>query len=584
MRNATVGTAVNSRELTRREKDVLVALCRPLSTEDVVAQPASVREIAAELVVTEAAVKQHLIHLYDKLGIAEGGERRRVTLAREAVKLGLVAAPERSSPQAEGASDEDPLASARASWGRREWDRAAELFELAAARAPLVADDLVLQAEAYLWANRHDESFTANERAYQAYLQAGAERRAGYVAALLTFHNAVRLDMAVARGWLAKAQKLLEPECREYGYLALVVTLLKEAAGDWDAVLEQAGRHGRARAPTQGSRPRGTRARVPGSGRHATRLAGRRRRAARRGDGQRGRRRARHARNRHRLLPDADDVPCAPGLSPRWRMDGRRRRCSHTTGLGGFPGDCQMHRTAVLVKRGSWARGEEEALRSFEAARGFDLPHAGGASYELGGIRLRQGDLDAAEEAFLRAHEFGSSAQPGMALVQLARGETAAAAVSIEDACENSMLDALARAPLLHARVEIELAMGNVESLRDVASELEETARTFGTPALAASAAYARGAAVLMAGDMDEAMRLLAHAQRLWLDAEAPYEAARTRELLAQAQFAAGKHESSRLELRATQAAFTRLGAPIDIERVERRLASLAQVSPPVIR
>ena len=88
---------------------------------------------------------------------------------------------------------------------------------------------------------------------------------------------------------------------------------------------------------------------------------------------------------------------------------------------------------------------------------------------------------------------------------------------------------------------------------------------------------------MLLAGDMDEAMRLLAHAQRLWLDAEAPYEAARTRELLAQAQFAAGKHESSRLELRATQAAFTRLGAPIDIERVERRLASLSQVSPPAI-
>lgn len=584
MRNATVGTAVNSRELTRREKDVLVALCRPLSTEDVVAQPASVREIAAELVVTEAAVKQHLIHLYDKLGIAEGGERRRVTLAREAVKLGLVAAPERSSPQAEGASDEDPLASARASWGRREWDRAAELFELAAARAPLVADDLVLQAEAYLWANRHDESFTANERAYQAYLQAGAERRAGYVAALLTFHNAVRLDMAVARGWLAKAQKLLEPECREYGYLALVVTLLKEAAGDWDAVLEQAGHMDEL----------GRRHKDPDL--EALGLAFRGLVATRRGSLEEG----------GALLDEAmasavagelgmlatGIVYCRMLTTCLALQDYRRAgewtdvvdRCSHTTGLGGFPGDCQMHRTAVLVKRGSWARGEEEALRSFEAARGFDLPHAGGASYELGGIRLRQGDLDAAEEAFLRAHEFGSSAQPGMALVQLARGETAAAAVSIEDACENSMLDALARAPLLHARVEIELAMGNVESLRDVASELEETARTFGTPALAASAAYARGAAVLMAGDIDEAMRLLAHAQRLWLDAEAPYEAARTRELLAQAQFAAGKHESSRLELRATQAAFTRLGAPIDIERVERRLASLAQVSPPVIR
>jgi hypothetical protein len=199
-------------------------------------------------------------------------------------------------------------------------------------------------------------------------------------------------------------------------------------------------------------------------------------------------------------------------------------------------------------------------------------------SYELGEIRLRKGDLDAAEEAFVRAHEFGASAQPGMALVQLARGDTAAAAASIEDAIENPMLDALARAPLLLARVEVELAMGNVESLRDVARELEETARAFGTPALAASGAYASGAAELMGGDALEATRLLAHAQRLWFEADAPYECARTRELLAQAQLAAGKHESSRMELRASRAAFERLGAPLDIERVEGRLASLGQV------
>jgi len=70
---------------------------------------------------------------------------------------------------------------------------------LAAADAP---DDLLLLGEALLWANRHDESFTAKERAYQAYLHAGDDRRAGFVAVLLTVHNAVRLDMSVAgAGW-----------------------------------------------------------------------------------------------------------------------------------------------------------------------------------------------------------------------------------------------------------------------------------------------------------------------------------------------------------------------------------------------
>jgi predicted transcriptional regulator len=51
--------------------------------------PATAREIAADLVVTEAAVKQHLLRLYQKFRIA-GGLNRRIRLANEVVALGLV--------------------------------------------------------------------------------------------------------------------------------------------------------------------------------------------------------------------------------------------------------------------------------------------------------------------------------------------------------------------------------------------------------------------------------------------------------------------------------------------------------------
>ncbi|GAA2365022.1 hypothetical protein Cme02nite_32120 [Catellatospora methionotrophica] len=72
-------------ELTGRERDVLVQLCRPLLAGAVFTEPASSREIAAALVVTEAAVKQHLLRLYEKFGIAGEGERRRARLANEAM-------------------------------------------------------------------------------------------------------------------------------------------------------------------------------------------------------------------------------------------------------------------------------------------------------------------------------------------------------------------------------------------------------------------------------------------------------------------------------------------------------------------
>ncbi|MBB6170016.1 pSer/pThr/pTyr-binding forkhead associated (FHA) protein [Nocardiopsis mwathae] len=76
-------------ELTRRELDVLTSLCRPALSDEAFVSPATAREIAEDLVVTEAAVKQHLLRLYQKFRIPEGPNRR-TRLANEVVALGLV--------------------------------------------------------------------------------------------------------------------------------------------------------------------------------------------------------------------------------------------------------------------------------------------------------------------------------------------------------------------------------------------------------------------------------------------------------------------------------------------------------------
>ena len=52
---------------------MLVALCRPLLARDMFTEPASTRAIADELVITQAAVKQHLANLYDKFGVEPEG-------------------------------------------------------------------------------------------------------------------------------------------------------------------------------------------------------------------------------------------------------------------------------------------------------------------------------------------------------------------------------------------------------------------------------------------------------------------------------------------------------------------------------
>jgi predicted component of type VI protein secretion system len=76
--------------LTVREHDVLAVLCRPLLDRDLFTEPTSIRDIAADLVVSEAAVKQHLANLYTKFDIAEGVGNRRSRLANEALRRGAV--------------------------------------------------------------------------------------------------------------------------------------------------------------------------------------------------------------------------------------------------------------------------------------------------------------------------------------------------------------------------------------------------------------------------------------------------------------------------------------------------------------
>jgi DNA-binding CsgD family transcriptional regulator len=80
---------ISAPDLTRRELEVLTALCRPALQQDAFVAPATAHEMAAELVVTEAAVKQHLLRLYQKFRIAEGINRR-ARLANEVISAGVV--------------------------------------------------------------------------------------------------------------------------------------------------------------------------------------------------------------------------------------------------------------------------------------------------------------------------------------------------------------------------------------------------------------------------------------------------------------------------------------------------------------
>jgi class 3 adenylate cyclase len=82
-------TARSIPDLTPGERRVLLSLCSPVLGGDMFTPPATVQAIAAELVVTESAVKQQLGRLYTKFEVDEGPDRR-VRLANEALGCGAV--------------------------------------------------------------------------------------------------------------------------------------------------------------------------------------------------------------------------------------------------------------------------------------------------------------------------------------------------------------------------------------------------------------------------------------------------------------------------------------------------------------
>lgn len=119
------------------------------------------------------------------------------------------------------------------------------------------------------------------------------------------------------------------------------------------------------------------------------------------------------------------------------------------------------------------------------------------------------------------------------------------------------------------ANVELALVLGDIESAADSCRELQETADHFGTPMLRATAAQSVGALALARGEAGMALSALRRALEYWAQVDAPYFAARTRELMGLACRALADEESAQMELAAARAAFERLGAAPDLARMK---------------
>jgi tetratricopeptide (TPR) repeat protein len=449
-----------------------------------------------------------------------------------------------------------------------DWRQAFDLLMEADAGGLLAPMDLPMLGEAAYAAGQLNVTIEAWERAHTASLQAGdqvaAAAAAVRVAMHLLFDTAL---MAPVRGWLARAERLLEAqdETPAHAWFAVVRTYERMLTGDMPGARPWA-----RRAIEVGSRCDPAAGVIGQVAEARLLILG--------GEVQQG----------LALLDEAGVATVSGDLDPfstgvvycelvcalqglahydvaeQWTE--AMERWSETNAIGSLHGRCRVHRAEILRLRGSCNEAERQALVACEELRPYLQRELGWPLNELGRIRLHKGDIAGAEEALLAAHRAGWDPQPGLALVHLAQGDAATAAASIRDALERPMRvpskerppnTHLQRAPLLEAQVEIEIATGDLGRARSAADELERIAARFQSKALLASAALARGRVRLADGDAAGAEQSLSEAVRLWNEVGAPYEAATARIALAEAHRASGSEHRAALE---RQAARTILG------------------------
>jgi class 3 adenylate cyclase/predicted negative regulator of RcsB-dependent stress response len=459
---------------------------------------------------------------------------------------------------------------------RRAWPSAYEALSSADTSGGLNPEDLELLAKAAWWVGRPNESIEAHERAYAIYSERGDKQRAALVALTLRREHTSKLASSVASGWLTRAERLLEgePESTSNAYLAIAHAELAWNRGEFEHALPHVER---ALEIAQRSSDRDLLAwavmrkgmvlvsmgQLDDGWSHMEEVS-----AAAVGGELGAYTTAAVFCNVVSMCRDMADYARA-----REWDDAAKRWCERQA-IAGFPGMCRVHRGEIMRLMGLWSEAEEEARQATIELRDFNPSYAGMAFHELGEVRLRMGDLEAAEEAFQQAHELGEDPQPGRAMLLQRSGKLDAAGSSIRRSLDDTELK-LERARLLPVQAEIAFEAGDPATARTAAEELEAIAAAFKTEAIHAAAGWARGLAALAEGDPGAAVGELRKARQRWREIDAPYEAARTSAVLAEALLADGDPEAALLELESARSVFERLGADPDARRSAERLEAL---------
>ena len=472
---------------------------------------------------------------------------------------------------------EDKLQRGREAYRRRAWTDARAILSQVDQERRLGVEDLQRLAMAAYLTNRNDDCLATLERCHHAHRKRGERADAVRAAFWLGFRLASIGEMGPANGWFARCGRLLEdaPDCVERGYVLLPKVEQQLARGDLNDAYETA-----TAAAAIGARFED--ADLVTCGLH---LQGRA--MIRKGEVEAG----------LTLLDEAMVAVVADELSPLmtgliycsvilacrevFALDRARqwtsalaRWCEEQPQIVAFTGSCLVHRAEILQLEGAWTDATAEADRACQRFRqGIDPQPPAAAFYQQAEMHRLRGAFAAAEADYRRASGFGCEPQPGLALLRLAQGASAAADAAIGRALA-ATTDPLCRARLLPAQIEIALATGDIKGADRACGEFEQVASPMGRGVPEAIAARLRGAVLLAQGEAAAALPALRRSLEVWEAVGAPYETARVRNLIGRACRALADNEGAELEFAAARVVFERLGATPDLVRLDALAAT----------
>jgi DNA-binding CsgD family transcriptional regulator len=233
---------------------------------------------------------------------------------------------------------------------------------------------------------------------------------------------------------------------------------------------------------------------------------------------------------------------------------------------------CRTHYGGVLTDAGRWPEADAALT---EAVRLWGLGYRSlraGALVRLADLRVRQGRFEEAAQLLEGLEDHAEAARP-LAVIQLARGQTALARHVLDRALQPLDPSSAAVAPLVALLVDVHLAAGDVGEAAAAARRLTECAVRHQSDYLLATAALAQ-AQVCQASGTGDPHPALSQALAGFSRARMPMEVARSRLEIAGA-LAAERPEVAIAEARAALEAFERLEAARHADAAAALLRSL---------